>query len=61
MNRLANLWNRIFPIPKAKDEAATQLAQAELDLLEAHANAEYYSSLVYMLRNRVQRLEESVK
>ena len=61
MNRLLNLWNRIFPIPRAKNEAVTQLAQAQLDLLEAHANAEYYSSLVYMLRDRVRRLEEAAK
>ena len=61
MNILINLWNRVFPIQKVKDEAAEQLAQAELDLLEAHANVEYYSSLVYMLRNRVARLEEAAK
>lgn len=61
MNRLSNLWNRIFPLPKAKDEAASQLAQAELDLLFAHSQAEYYASMVQMLRGRVARLEEAAK
>lgn len=37
MNRLSNLWNRVFPLPKVKDEAAAQLAQAQLDLLYAHS------------------------
>lgn len=61
MSRLINLWNRIFPLPKVKDEAAAQLAQAELDLLYAHSQAEYYSNIVQMLRGRVARLEEAAK
>lgn len=61
MNRLSNLWNRIFPLPKVKDEAAAQLAQAELDLLFAHSQAEYYSNMVQMLKSRVARLEEATK
>lgn len=61
MNRLINLWNRVFPLPKVKDEAAAQLAQAQLDLLYAHSQAEYYQGMVFILRNRVERLEEAAK
>lgn len=57
MNRLANLWNRIFPVPRATDEAKIQLAQAELDLLYACSQAEYYDYLTQMLRQRVARLK----
>lgn len=61
MNRLINLWNRVFPLPKVKDEAAAQLAQAQLDLLYAHSQAEYYDYLTQMLRKRVERLEDAAK
>lgn len=61
MGRFINLWNRIFPLPKVKDEAASQFSQAQLDLLYAHSQAEYYASMVQMLRSRVARLEEAAK
>lgn len=52
------LWTRK---PDPLTEANTQLSEAQIALLEMAKNAEYYGAMVVMLRNRIERLQNTVK
>jgi len=61
MNMIYKLYRKIFPCMLISDIVLDDLHQAKIDLLCAHSQAEYYSSMVQMLKGRVARLEESAK
>ena len=47
-----------FARKTAQSKAAEELAEAEVDLLTAHTNAEYWDSQVAYNTSRVERLKE---
>lgn len=61
MNMIYKLYRKIFPCMLISDIVLDDLHQAKIDLLYAHSQAEYYSSMVQMLKGRVARLEEAAK
>ena len=50
--------SNIFARKTAQSKAAEELAEAEVDLLTAHTNAEYWDSQVAYNTSRVERLKE---
>ena len=50
--------SNLFARKSAQSKAAEELAEAEVDLLTAHTNAEYWDSQVAYNTSRVERLKE---
>lgn len=57
MNSIGKLWNRVFPMPTAKELATKELQEAHRQLLLYQSQREYASAMVRFNEDRVARLQ----
>jgi hypothetical protein len=58
MTKLLQSLTQMYAVPCPKVVRARALREAELALMDAEANAEYYAAHTAMLRARVRRLKK---